>query len=341
MKTRLWQFFFVLFLAAFSSSALCQADTIILSSTSANYTITSGSDEKVYGTFASNQITLEAGAKAELINFPGSNSIQIQSSSGLFTVSRSGSMVTFEGSDGTILKIPTTTDIQTISFNEEESRVLQIHNNQVMLDDQVIATTSASIEGGKGSDNFDGLTDYLEDKDFISYCDLFAEYSSVIEKSEFESEFEYQGRLDQYFSEDPIKYLKSEFAEDDSPAYFNFFQKYDAETKQFVLYQSLVGVTIDFNSYYSPYNETLSNWENSGAILPQRFGNPGLCLSFPPSTSFPECGANAVDRLIYITNPDAFSLNIDPHPIYSENSFFLLLFNFSSNPIIKKVFFYL
>jgi subtilisin family serine protease len=118
---------------------------LILTATSPNVTIMAGTDARVYGTASSNQITLESGAKAELINFPGQNTIQIQSRSDLFTVSRSGTVVTFEGSDETILKIPATTDPQTIAFTAEESRVLQIHNDQVMLDDQVITTTAATI----------------------------------------------------------------------------------------------------------------------------------------------------------------------------------------------------
>ena len=110
----------------------------ILTNTSPDHTVTFGNDEQVYGTSSSNQIILESGAKAELINFPGQNDIQIQSSADVFTVSRSGTVVTFEGSDGTVLKIPATGTGQTIFFNGEESRVLQIHDNQVMLDDQVI-----------------------------------------------------------------------------------------------------------------------------------------------------------------------------------------------------------
>jgi hypothetical protein len=90
-------------------------------------------------------VTIESGAKAELINFPGQNTIQIESDADNFTVFRSGTVVTFQGSDETILKIPATTDAQTIDFTAEESRVLQIDNGQVMLDDQVVTTTPASI----------------------------------------------------------------------------------------------------------------------------------------------------------------------------------------------------
>jgi uncharacterized protein (TIGR02145 family) len=118
--------------------------TTVLTATSPSHTITTGTDGLVYGTASSNQIVLESGVRAELINFPGQNSIQIQSDSNLFRVSRSGTIVTFQGSDGTVLKIPATTDPQTIAFTGEESRVLQIHNGQVMLDDQVITTNSAS-----------------------------------------------------------------------------------------------------------------------------------------------------------------------------------------------------
>lgn len=110
----------------------------ILTNTSPDHTVTFGNDEQVYGTSSSNQIILESGAKAELINFPGQNDIQIQSSADVFTVSRSGTVVTFEGSDGTVLKIPATGTGQTIFFNGEGSRVLQIYDDQVMLDDQVI-----------------------------------------------------------------------------------------------------------------------------------------------------------------------------------------------------------
>lgn len=120
---------------------------IILTGTSPNHTIAAGTDARVYGTASSNQIILASGSKAELLNFPGQNFIQIQASSNLFSVSRSGTFVTFEGSDGTVLKIPATASVQTIAFTDQ-TLTLNIHNNQVMLDDQVITLIHASIEGG-------------------------------------------------------------------------------------------------------------------------------------------------------------------------------------------------
>ncbi len=144
---------FFCFLAVLILPALCQASTTILSNASPNHTVTSGSDEQVYGTSASNQIVLESGAKAELINFPGHNSIQIQSGLNLFTVSRSGTIVTFQDDSGTLLRIPATTDPQTIEFADQEPLTLSIHNGQVMLDDQVITTTAAAIDGFEALDD--------------------------------------------------------------------------------------------------------------------------------------------------------------------------------------------
>jgi uncharacterized protein (TIGR02145 family) len=137
-------------------------EIVMLTKTSLDTSIESGQNVIVYGTNAANYVRIESGAKAEMINFPGQNSIQFQSSSDLFTVSRSGTMVTFQGSDETILKIPATTDVQTISFNGEGSRVLQIHNGRVMLDDQEITSTAAAIDGNSVQPNI--ITIYFEGK---------------------------------------------------------------------------------------------------------------------------------------------------------------------------------
>jgi hypothetical protein len=117
----------------------------ILSNASPDHTITSGSNEQVYGTSTSNVITVESGARAELINFPGQNSIQIQSNPDLFSVYRSGTVVTFQGSDGTVLKIPATQTVQTIEFTDREPLTLSIHDNKVMLDDQEINLNPVAI----------------------------------------------------------------------------------------------------------------------------------------------------------------------------------------------------
>jgi serine protease inhibitor len=118
----------------------------ILTGSSPHLSVTQGSHFLIYGTSGTNEISLDIGAKAELINFPGYNQIHIASSSDLFTVSRSGTVVIFQGSDGTSLKIPATTSVQTVDFSDGMSITLSIHNGQVMLDDQVVTTTPAPIE---------------------------------------------------------------------------------------------------------------------------------------------------------------------------------------------------
>jgi hypothetical protein len=128
-----------------SIPGICQASTIILTSASPDHTVTSGSEETIYGTSTSNRITIESGAKAELINFPGNNHIEIHSRSDLFTVSRSGSMVVFQGSEGTFFKLPATTSTQYIYFTDRTLE-LSIYDHQVKLDDQVVVSSPIAIE---------------------------------------------------------------------------------------------------------------------------------------------------------------------------------------------------
>ena len=108
-------------------------------------TVASGSNSIVYGSHEVNVVFLESGAVARLINFPGSNRITILSNSGLFTVSRSGTTVTFTGSDGTSLVMPATSTVQTIIF-QDKTLELKISSGAVMLENQTILAESASIE---------------------------------------------------------------------------------------------------------------------------------------------------------------------------------------------------
>jgi len=141
--------------AAYSSGNLSQwldqpnepvFGSTVLTKNFPDITIPTGSDAVIYGTAAPNHIIIGSGAKAELINFPGQNTIQLESDSSSFTAYRSGTIVTFTGSEGTVLKIPATREAQTISFNGEASRVLQIHDNQVKLDDQEVTIDPQTID---------------------------------------------------------------------------------------------------------------------------------------------------------------------------------------------------
>ena len=119
---------------------------IVLTDASPNATVEADSIAKIYGTNGVNNITVESGADVELVNFPGSNTVNIESNSEDFTVSRSGATVTFQGSDGTRLKIPATQTAQIIDFTDLASLTLRIYDGQVMLGDQVVTTTAANVQ---------------------------------------------------------------------------------------------------------------------------------------------------------------------------------------------------
>jgi len=122
---------------------------IVILEDSSEYTITAGDTPQIYGTEGTNLLTLESGAVAALLNFPGNNIITIKSDSSLFTVSRSGVYVTFEGTDSTVLKIPATLDSQTIVF-DNDTFSLTINSNRVMLGNQEINLTPVIISAPGG-----------------------------------------------------------------------------------------------------------------------------------------------------------------------------------------------
>jgi hypothetical protein len=67
----------------------------------------------------------------------------------MFMISRSGTVVTFQGADNTILKIPAGQAVQTIEFTGGVSLGLRIDDNQVKLGDQVITTIPSPIDYAK------------------------------------------------------------------------------------------------------------------------------------------------------------------------------------------------
>ncbi|SLM29577.1 conserved hypothetical protein [Desulfamplus magnetovallimortis] len=80
------------------------------------------------------------------MNFPGANTITIEAPSTIFTVFRSGATVTFEGTDGTLISLPATTDQQSVSFSDMPPVCLVIDAGEVMLGDQRLETTPALID---------------------------------------------------------------------------------------------------------------------------------------------------------------------------------------------------
>ncbi len=86
----------------------------------------------VYGCEGQNNLIIRSNAVGKLINFPGHNVIRFESDSDIFTVSRSGATVEFQGTDGTALTIPATTTAQSIIFNNGTWN-LAIVSGRVML----------------------------------------------------------------------------------------------------------------------------------------------------------------------------------------------------------------
>jgi hypothetical protein len=151
---------------------------VVLTDVSPQTHVTEGS-ARIYGTPAGNTVTVEKGTHTELLNFPGPNVIVIKSDSHLFNVVRFGASVIFEGVDGTVLKMPATRDVQTISFDDIDYE-LSIRDSRVMLGDQEVPLdfgnnppTADSI-----SLNLDSSVPYLEqrlagrdpDGDTLSYA---------------------------------------------------------------------------------------------------------------------------------------------------------------------------
>ena len=131
-----------------------QESIIVLTDASPNATVEADSIAKIYGTNGVNNITVENGAKAELIYFPGNNEITIEADSKNFTVVRSGVALTLNGEDGTILKLPATTDTQVLIFNDTSLNCL-IQDGRILLGNQVITTTPEPINDETGGDNED------------------------------------------------------------------------------------------------------------------------------------------------------------------------------------------
>ncbi|MCP4115748.1 MAG: SMP-30/gluconolactonase/LRE family protein, partial [Desulfobacteraceae bacterium] len=107
-------------------------------------TVTSESISQIYGCAGANNVTIEAGAGAKLINMPGNNTITILADSSIFSVYRSGAMVTFEGTDGTMVTLPATSMAQSIVFNDK-SLTLTINAGSVMIDSQAVETSKKPL----------------------------------------------------------------------------------------------------------------------------------------------------------------------------------------------------
>lgn len=128
----------------FSFNANAEQTTIVLTDANPDTTITTGTTATVYGSSGANHVTIESGANVKLMNFPGSNIITIKADSSNFTVSRSGATVTFQGTDGTLIKMPATKTSQIIAFSNCQSGLV-INAGNVKLGEQVVSSVSSAV----------------------------------------------------------------------------------------------------------------------------------------------------------------------------------------------------
>jgi len=110
---------------------------VLLSGDMPDAAVTAGSSTIIYGTADPNHITVGSGSNVQLFHFPGTNTITLPGMSGQYSSCRSGACVTLQGSDGTMVRLPATTYVQTIEF-EDGHFELVIIGNQVMLADMEI-----------------------------------------------------------------------------------------------------------------------------------------------------------------------------------------------------------
>ena len=120
-------------------------DAIVILTDNTPYSLLSGTLTTVYGNSESNNLVLQKNAGAILFSFQGENTITIESEYNLFSVSRSGATVTFQGNEGTLLVMPATTTAQTIIFNDQQFDLL-IDSGRVLLGDQEILLKTSTYQ---------------------------------------------------------------------------------------------------------------------------------------------------------------------------------------------------
>ncbi|MBF0242227.1 MAG: serine protease [Desulfamplus sp.] len=120
----------------FEEVKAASAPIILRNSTPA--TVYAGSDITVYGSAGVNYLTIQKGARAKLINFPGVNLITIGGSSSLFRIARSGATVTIkDDTNSTTVIMPATKEAQLITF-DNITKTLKIESNRVLFGGQEV-----------------------------------------------------------------------------------------------------------------------------------------------------------------------------------------------------------
>ncbi len=125
----------------------------ILTQSSPDISIQAGESVKLYGCQGTNRIDIGSGSHVKMLHMQGGNIINIDADSSIFIVSRSGAMVTFQGTDGTLVKIPASQTGQLIVFKDGQ-RFLAIQNNEVLLGQQQVSLIPSEVKplGNEGEE---------------------------------------------------------------------------------------------------------------------------------------------------------------------------------------------
>ena len=137
-KISLWIVLFSL-----CTCSVISAQSFLVITDSRSYTLLTGTSTIVYGNSDINNLVLQKNSSAVLHAFQGKNTVTIESDYDLFAVSRSGTTVTLQGDDGTLLVIPATTTPQTIIFNNNQKFDLLIDSGHIWLGDHKIPLSTS------------------------------------------------------------------------------------------------------------------------------------------------------------------------------------------------------
>jgi hypothetical protein len=100
---------------------------------------------KIYGSSWIDEITLAAGAKAELFGFRNGDILSLQGGIGEFTVYNSGSTVTLQDGSGTQVTLAAGLDPTTINFADQSTTLLIDPTQGILLGNQPVTQTPAPV----------------------------------------------------------------------------------------------------------------------------------------------------------------------------------------------------
>lgn len=248
-------------------------DVVILTDESPDTTISSTDAVMVYGSAGTNHITLESGSSVQFINIPGSNTIDIDSDSGLFTVSRSGATVTFRGNDGTLLVMPSTCTPQSINFQDMssdliiESGAVNFGGQTVSPDNVLLGYTITQLTFTGGYYAYDNMHPQLNQRGEIAFVRDMDPARAVSDPEIF------------LYSNGTITQISNNFRSVSTDPYYTNFKLND--NADMVWIDDDEGVQLYSNgitSQIAAYRSFLPDLNNNGQIVFKRASDASLML---------------------------------------------------------------